>query len=43
MWSAFEALDDVTAAVHSALANAGPDATVCVLPWGPLAVPYVAV
>jgi nickel-dependent lactate racemase len=33
---------DVSAEVHDALAAAGPDATACVLPWGPLAVPYVA-
>ena len=37
-----EQVADVSEAVHAALADAGPDATVCVLPWGPLVVPYVA-
>jgi nickel-dependent lactate racemase len=37
-----EQVDDVSEAVRDALAKAGPDATVCVLPWGPLAVPYIA-
>lgn len=32
---------DVSATVAEALAAAGPDARVCVLPHGPLAVPYV--
>jgi nickel-dependent lactate racemase len=33
---------DVSEAVHDALREAGPQSTVCVMPWGPLAVPYVA-
>jgi nickel-dependent lactate racemase len=36
-----EQVHDVSAAVQAALARAGRDATLCVLPWGPLAVPYV--
>jgi lactate racemase len=38
----FTQVDDVSEAVHAALAEAGPEATVCVLPWGPLVVPYIA-
>ena len=38
----FTQIDDVSDAVAAALAAAGPDATVCVLPWGPLVVPYLA-
>ena len=34
--------DDVTATVEAALAAAGPDARVCVLPEGPQTIPYVA-
>lgn len=37
-----EACDDVEAAVEKALAGAGDDARVCVLPDGPTTVPYVA-
>jgi nickel-dependent lactate racemase len=33
--------DDVTATVRDALAAAGPDARVCVLPEGPQTIPYV--
>jgi nickel-dependent lactate racemase len=33
---------DVSATVHDALAAAGPDASVCVLPEGPQTIPYVA-
>jgi nickel-dependent lactate racemase len=34
--------DDVAATVEAALAAAGPDARVCVLPEGPQTIPYVA-
>jgi nickel-dependent lactate racemase len=34
--------EDVAATVHEALAAAGPDARVCVLPEGPQTIPYVA-
>jgi nickel-dependent lactate racemase len=34
--------DDVAATVREALAAAGPDARVCVLPEGPQTIPYVA-
>jgi lactate racemase len=37
-----EQVDDVSEAVREALHDAGPSATVCVLPWGPLVVPYLA-
>jgi hypothetical protein len=33
---------DVAATVEEALAAAGPDARVCVLPEGPQTIPYVA-
>jgi lactate racemase len=33
---------DIAATVHDALAAAGPDARVCVLPEGPQTIPYVA-
>jgi lactate racemase len=33
---------DIDATVHHALAAAGPDASVCVLPEGPQTIPYVA-
>ena len=33
--------EDVTATVRDALAAAGPDARVCVLPEGPQTIPYV--
>jgi hypothetical protein len=33
--------DDVAATVRDALAAAGPDARVCVLPEGPQTIPYV--
>jgi nickel-dependent lactate racemase len=38
----FHPIDDVTAAVRTALSNAGPDATLCVLPQGPQTIPYLA-
>jgi len=38
----FEPIDDVAAAVREALAAAGPDATLCVLPQGPQTIPYLA-
>ncbi len=34
--------DDITATVAKALATAGPDARVCVLPEGPQTIPYLA-
>jgi nickel-dependent lactate racemase len=37
-----EQVDDVSEAVRQALDDAGPASTVCVLPWGPLVVPYLA-
>jgi nickel-dependent lactate racemase len=37
-----EQTQDVTATVREALAEAGPEATVCVLPEGPQTIPYVA-
>ena len=37
-----EQTHDPEATVHDALAAAGPDATVCVLPEGPQTIPYVA-
>jgi nickel-dependent lactate racemase len=36
-----EQTHDVEAAVTDALAAAGPDSRLCVLPWGPLTIPYV--
>jgi len=36
-----EQTHDVEAAVADALAAAGPDSRLCVLPWGPLTIPYV--
>jgi hypothetical protein len=38
----FNPIDDVPTAVHSALANAGAGATLCVLPQGPQTIPYLA-
>ncbi|HEY8338510.1 MAG TPA: nickel-dependent lactate racemase, partial [Egibacteraceae bacterium] len=37
-----ESTDDIAATVTEALAAAGPDARVCVLPEGPQTIPYVA-
>jgi nickel-dependent lactate racemase len=37
----FTPIDDVSAAVRSALAQAGPSATLCVLPQGPQTIPYL--
>ncbi|HKB09250.1 MAG TPA: nickel-dependent lactate racemase [Vicinamibacterales bacterium] len=37
----FEPIDDVGAAVRAALAAAGPQATLCVLPQGPQTIPYL--
>jgi nickel-dependent lactate racemase len=37
----FEPIDDVSAAVCAALGEAGPAATLCVLPQGPQTIPYV--
>ena len=37
----FEPIDDVAAAVTRALAAAGPEATLCVLPQGPQTIPYL--
>lgn len=37
-----EPVDDVSEAVEAALAAAGPDARVCVLPDGPQTIPYLA-
>ena len=37
-----EPIDDVAAAVRDALAAAGPNATLCVLPQGPQTIPYLA-
>jgi nickel-dependent lactate racemase len=37
----FEPVEDVAAAVGRALAAAGPDATLCVLPQGPQTIPYL--
>lgn len=37
----FEPVDDVAAAVREALAHAGPQATLCVLPQGPQTIPYL--
>jgi nickel-dependent lactate racemase len=34
-------IEDVSAAVHAALARAGREATLCVLPQGPQTIPYV--
>ena len=36
-----EQTHDVDATVRDALAAAGPDSRVCVLPWGPLTIPFV--
>jgi nickel-dependent lactate racemase len=36
-----ESTDDVGATVLDALAAAGPEARVCVLPEGPVTIPYV--
>ena len=38
----FDPIDDVGAAVSRALAAAGPQATLCVLPQGPQTIPYLA-
>jgi hypothetical protein len=38
----FEPIDDLEAAVCSALTRAGGDATLCVLPQGPQTIPYLA-
>jgi nickel-dependent lactate racemase len=38
----FEAVDDLDAAVEQALSEAGPGATLCVLPEGPQTIPYLA-
>ena len=38
----FEPVDDVSAYVQDELARVGPGATCCVLPQGPLTVPYLA-
>jgi nickel-dependent lactate racemase len=38
----FEPIDDVSDAVRQALARAGGDATLCVLPQGPQTIPYLA-
>jgi len=38
----FEPIEDVTRAVRDALARAGSDATLCVLPQGPQTIPYLA-
>ena len=37
-----EQTGDIDATVHDALAAAGPDARVCILPEGPQTIPYVA-
>jgi nickel-dependent lactate racemase len=37
----FEPIDDVSAAVARALEEAGPQATLCVLPQGPQTIPYL--
>jgi nickel-dependent lactate racemase len=37
----FEPIDDVSAAVCAAMRDAGPDATLCVLPHGPQTIPYL--
>ena len=37
----FEPVDDVAAAVSSAMRHAGPDATLCVLPHGPQTIPFL--
>src|SRR5207237_7422943 len=37
-----EPIDDVAAAIRDALAAAGPNATLCVLPQGPQTIPYLA-
>lgn len=37
----FQPVDDVAEAVRSALAKAGPNATLCVLPHGPITIPYL--
>jgi nickel-dependent lactate racemase len=36
-----EQTHDVDATVHDALSSAGSDSRLCVLPWGPLTIPYV--
>jgi lactate racemase len=38
----FDPIDDVGAAVRCALASAGREATLCVLPQGPQTIPYLA-
>ena len=38
----FKPVDDVAAAVSDAIRNAGPQATLCVLPHGPQTIPYLA-
>ena len=38
----FEPVGDVSAFVHEELERVGPDATCCVLPEGPLTIPYLA-
>ena len=37
----FDPIDDVATAVGDALREAGPDATLCVLPQGPQTIPYL--
>src|SRR5688572_15950958 len=37
----FERIDDVSGAVRTALSNAGPGATLCVLPQGPQTIAYL--
>jgi nickel-dependent lactate racemase len=38
----FQPVDDVSAAICTTLAEAGPGATLCVLPHGPQTIPYLA-
>jgi hypothetical protein len=37
----FQPVDDVEGAVAEALSQAGPEATLCVLPHGPQTIPYL--
>ena len=37
----FEPVEDVSSAIDEALRNAGPGATLCVLPQGPQTIPYL--
>jgi lactate racemase len=42
IWAAhFQPVDDVSAAIGSALREAGPQATLCVLPNGPQTIPFL--